>query len=498
MDTAARSAIILLADGARADVFERMLAAGELPEIERHVVARGGYRRATSTFTSTTIPAHLPFLTGRFAGSANVPGYRWFDRTAWKRGMPLGPWCFRSYNGPEARFVDSDIAPDAPTLFELTANSQNIFGAITRGLAKGNNLAAARKNRLWISAHFRHDYVTADDAAREVLVAAIDTPAPVRFAVLPGIDWNSHYDDPFGEGAYEAYRRADRTVGAVVRKLQRLKTYDETLIAVVSDHGHAPVNEHYDIAVKLEEDFGLKTAYHSMRAWRSGADAITAVSGNAMAHIYLRAARGGWRHRTARGGVDAIAPDLIGGLLKLPAIDIVVTRYGSGDLLIESRRGRARLREEDGGLVYNALASDPFGYGQLPERMSHEQALTLTADTEYPDALLQTAQIFRSDRTGDLVISAAPGYDLRDKYERPEHRSSHGALHAQHINVPLAISAPVAHGPMRTADVFSMVLEWLGLPEPANVDGVSRFTPQQLPTEPIRVERTAAAIASRD
>jgi arylsulfatase A-like enzyme len=479
MDVAARSAIILLADGARADVFERMLAAGELPEIERHVVARGGYRRATSTFTSTTIPAHLPFLTGRFAGSANVPGYRWFDRAAWKRGMPLGPWCFRSYNGPEARFVDSDIAPDAPTLFELTEHAQNIFGAITRGLSKGNDLAAARKNRLWLSAHFRHDYVSADEAAREVLVDALNTPAPVRFAVLPGIDWNSHYDDPFGDGAHEAYRRADRTVGAVARKLQRIGGYDETLIAVVSDHGHEPVNEHFDIAVKLEEDHGLRTAYHSMHAWRRGAEAVVAVSGNAMAHIYLRADRDGWTSRVARGGIDAIAPGLIERLLGEQAVDIIISRYGSGDLLIESARGRARLREEDGELVYNAFASDPFGYAELPERMSAEQALTLTAGSEYPDGLMQTAQIFRSARSGDLVVSAAPGYDLRDRYERPEHRSSHGALHAQHMNVPLAISAPVAHGPTRTADVFSMVLEWLGLPEPDGVDGSSRLVTDQ-------------------
>jgi hypothetical protein len=479
MDAAARSAIILLADGARADVFERMLAAGELPEIERHVVARGGYRRATSTFTSTTIPAHLPFLTGRFAGSANVPGYRWFDRTAWKRGLPLGPWCFRSYNGPESRYVDSDIAADAPTLFELAENAQNVFGAITRGLGKGNNLAAARKNRLWLSAHFRHDYVSADDAAREVLVGALETYAPVRFAVLPGIDWNSHYDDPFGEGAYEGYRRADRTVGAVARKLKRIGGYDETLIAVVSDHGHARVNEHFDIAVKLEEDHGLRTAYHSMHAWRRGAEAVAAVSGNAMAHIYLRGDRHSWAHRAARGGVDAIAPGLIERLIGEKAIDLVISRYGSGDLLIESERGRARLREDQGDLVYNAFASDPFGFKDLPERMTAEQALTLTANSEYPDALMQTAQIFRSVRTGDLVVSAAPGYDLRDRYERPEHRSSHGALHAQHMNVPLAISAPIAHGPARTADVFSMVLAWLGLPEPGGGDGRSRLVPDQ-------------------
>jgi hypothetical protein len=469
-----RSAIIILADGARADIFERMLAAGELPEIQRHVVGRGGYRRATSTFTSTTIPAHLPFLTGRFAGSANVPGYRWFDRSAHKPGLPLGPWCFRSYNGPESRSVDSDIAPGAHTLFELTDDSVNVFGAITRGLQSGANLAAARKNRLWLSAHFKHDYVTADDAAREVLVNSLDTPAAVRFAVMPGIDWNSHYDDPFGEGAYEAYRRVDRTVGAVARKLQRRGDYDSTLITIVSDHGHAPVNEHFDVAVEMEKQHGLKVAYHSMKAWRRGAQVISAVSGNAMAHLYVRGPQG-WKHQTARGGIDAVAPELIDWLVAEPAVDIVVSRYGSGDLLIESRRGRARLSEEDGQLAYEVFNSDPFGYGELPGVMSTEQALTLTADSEYPDGLLQTVQTFRSGRTGDLVISAAPGYDLREKYERPEHRSSHGALHAQHMNVPLAISEPIMQGPVRTADVFSMVTSWIGVADPAGVDGVSRL-----------------------
>jgi hypothetical protein len=215
-----------------------------------------------------------------------------------------------------------------------------------------------------------------------------------------------------------------------------------------------------------------------------------------MAHVYLRPPRGGWRERTARGGIDVIAPGLIDGLLAEPAVDILISRYGSGDLLIESARGRARLREQPGELIYQPFTSDPFGYAALPERMTHEQALTLSADSEYPDALLQTAQIFRSDRTGDLVVSAAPGFDLRDRYESPAHKSSHGALHAQHMNVPLAVSAPLAHGPMRTADVFSMVLEWLGIAEPAGVDGMSRLIPDGVPTEAITVQRNAAARAS--
>ena len=135
---------------------------------------------------------------------------------------------------------------------------------------------------------------------------------------MPGIDWNSHYDDPFGEGAYEAYRRVDRTVGDVARKLERLGRYDDTLIAVVSDHGHEPVSEHFDLGPRMEDELGLKVAYHSMSAWRCTPDAICAVSGNAMAHVYLNtvvpgadrmaARRAGRRHRSPLDANPTVDP----------------------------------------------------------------------------------------------------------------------------------------------------------------------------------------------
>lgn len=468
-----RSAIIVLADGARADVFERMLAAGELPAIDEHVVQRGGYARAASTFTTTTGPAHLPFLTGRFAGSANMPGYRWFDRTAHRRGLPTGPWCFRSYNGPESSlFQNDDIDASASTLFELAPGSLNIFGPITRGVEKGNNIAPLRKNLLWLHSHFLHDYARADDAAAELLVDTLDRPAPFRFVTFPGIDWNSHYDNPFGEGAYAAYRKVDRAIGQMARELQRLGRYESTLIGVVSDHGHCPVNEHFDVAVWLEQERGLRVAYHSLKALRPRAEAIAAVSGNAMAHLYFRG-DGGWRAPVTGEQIRGARPGLIEELLAKPAVDIIATREADGIIRIESRRGSATLSEHNGGVNYVAGESDPFGFGDLPAAMTHDEAFELTAASEYPDALTQVAQIFRSPRTGDVVISAAPGYDLRDRYERPEHRSSHGALHSQHMSVPLAVSAPLQDRPLRTVDVFSAVLEWLGLPEPAGIDGRS-------------------------
>ncbi len=41
--------------------------------------------------------------------------------------------------------------------------------------------------------------------------------------------------------------------------------------------------------------------------------------------------------------------------------------------------------------------------------------------------------------------------------------------------VPFAASAPLAEGPMRTADVFATVLDWLGREAPPGIDGVSRL-----------------------
>ena len=50
------------------------------------------------------------------------------------------------------------------------------------------------------------------------------------------------------------------------------------------------------------------------------------------------------------------------------------------------------------------------------------------------------------------------------------------------MTTPLAISAPVAEGPHRTADVFATVLDFLGKPLPGPIDGIlRRLTPLARP-----------------
>ena len=468
-----RSALVLLADGARADVFENLLAAGALPEIQRHVVERGSLRRATSTFTSTTGPAHLPLLTGCFAGTANMTGYRWFDRGAYRPGLPPGPWCLRSYTGPEALLMNRDIDPSVRTLFELTREAVNVFGVINRGVSPRNNLWRRRKIALWLHSHFRNDYDRADRATAAALLEAVAQDPEFAFVAFPGVDWNSHYISPFGPESEAAYRLVDRAVGAAAEALISAGRYESTLLVICSDHGHRPVKHHFDLPVLLEEERGVRVAYHTPRVRIRHPEAVACVSGNGMAHIYVVP-----RERpycfVDRDAVDAALPGVREWLIAQPAVDIVVTRHESG-LSVESRRGRALLSETQGRLRYQPLDGDPFGLPSLPEAMSFQEALDATADTEYPDCLLQVTQLFRSERCGDVVVSAAPDYDLRDRHEHPEHASGHGALYADHMNVPLAASAPLTEGPMRTADLFPTVLDWLQRPVPSPIDGVSRL-----------------------
>ena len=104
--------------------------------------------------------------------------------------------------------------------------------------------------------------------------------------------------------------------------------------------------------------------------------------------------------------------------------------------------------------------------------LSPEGCLSETLYSEYPDAPFQIAHLVSSPRAGDIILSARPGFDLRDKYEHPEHRGSHGSLHASHMRVPILTNVPLERRPVRTADVFPTALEILGCDIPGHIDGI--------------------------
>ena len=101
------------------------------------------------------------------------------------------------------------------------------------------------------------------------------------------------------------------------------------------------------------------------------------------------------------------------------------------------------------------------------------EARAATMESDYPDAVVQISHLAGASRSGEIILSASRGWDFRARYEPIPHVSSHGALHREHMLVPLLVNRPPARLPLRTADVMPSALRALGLDVPGGLDGES-------------------------
>lgn len=460
--------IVILADGARADVMREEMAAGNLPNISRHLAEGGASLPAVTSFPSTTGPAYLPFLTGCFPGTCNVPGIRWFDKPLYDGSLSFDR--YRSYVGLESFCMAGDMWPHIRTIFEIVPGSLSIFNPIARGAFGPRNVTRISRIWYWYYAHLTDRWAFADAAGLAKLKRLLGKRPPFVFCVLPGIDEYSHLSHPRHERTLERYRWLDTAVGEVVERLVGLGMWEDTALFLVSDHGLSATHTHFCVNTFLEER-GLPAFYYPLIFDKKGKLAANMVSGNGMTHIYFRN-RDGWARHTVREELERNAPGLAHDLIEQDAVDIVAMRNSEGGADVMSRRGEARIRLDASALHYEVKGSDPFGYPPLPEDLDPLQSLARTLDTDYPDAPFQIAHLLTAPRSGDMVISARPGYDLRLEYENPEHKGSHGSLHMSHMRVPLMTNAPLEGRPARTADVFPTALNLLGYGLPGHIDGL--------------------------
>ena len=463
------SVILLLADGARPDVLARAMDAGSLPALAQ-LRDEGSLTTVTTVFPSVTGPAYAPFLMGRYPGPVGLPGLRWFDRS---RETARGFGNSRSYVGSEMRHVDADLNALAPTLFELAGPSIGALSVICRGLRRGERVGrsvpfVARAARTHFTGNvagwLEIDRQIGAEVARRI---RRDRPRVV-FAALTGIDKSSHatgYDSP---PVHEAMRIVDETAATIRRDAERSGRWDSMHLWIASDHGHSPVTTHDDLATLLRS-WGHGTIAHPW-TFTGGRDAAVMVSGNAMAHIYLEL------DRTERPWWPSLAgrwEDLAGALLARPSVDLLVLPHSVDALEVRQHdRGTAIIAVHGQTLSYRPTTGDPLAIGPH-ESLSGEEAYDVTRDSDYPDALVQLARLAGAPRSGDMILSAARQWDFRSRHEPIPHVSSHGALHRDHMLVPLLTNRPLARVPRRSVDVMPSALVALGLDVPPGLDGTS-------------------------
>ena len=146
---------------------------------------------------------------------------------------------------------------------------------------------------------------------------------------------------------------------------------------------------------------------------------------------------------------------------------------GNGALVSHATRGTALVWHDERGYHHVRESGDPLLVGTNLSAATSEEAYAATIDTDYPDSVVQIAHLAASPRAGEIILSAARDWDLRGRYEPIPHLSSHGALHRDHMMVPLLVNRPIGGTPRRTVDVMPSALAALGRPIPPGLDGRS-------------------------
>ena len=463
------SVVILLADGARPDTLTAALDRGALPALSRLRDEGGGkLYTVTSCFPSVTGPAYAPFLMGRFPGPIGLPGLRWFDRS---HEACTYPDYTRSYVGYQIGAVDRDIDPNAPTIFELCDTSLGALNVISRGLAKRNRIGALSLRSAWRAArtHFAGNVAGWLDIDRDVadeVVRRVDEEKPqVVFAALTGVDKVSHARGHESPMVMDALAIVDDTAARIRADAERAQRWEDMSLWIVSDHGHSRVTQHEDL-VRVIEAEGYRTVSHP---WviRPGATVAVMVSGNAMAHVYLET-----RARRRFEGVNTRYNDLFDLLVARPSVDLMLLPKGER-VTIASKRGNASVWRNAMGYCYKRETGDPLGIEEDLADVSRDAAYSATIDTDYPDSIVQIVHLALAPRSGDIILSAARDWDFRARYEPIPHVSSHGALHREHMLVPLLLNRAPSRAPRRTVDVMPSALAAIGNRIPPGLDGES-------------------------
>jgi len=432
-ESLAPKVVVVIVDGLPADLLERTLP--DLPFLSSRLPFGG---RAVSCFPSTTGPAYYPLVAGCTPGRANVPGIRWFDRTAPTRTR-FPHRGLRSYVGPDVKKAPRDT--HARTLFAQHA------WPCSSPIAKDSprRCREASRDVVWSLAHFLHTWEACDRRTAWALGKALGRGREIVFAVFPAVDEFGHIYGIAGGRPRDALVAIDRMLEA------KLGDFDGELL-VSADHGLTDTHTHLDLRALVEERVGPTLAFPLVG--KPNPAAVVCESGNAMANVYLRGQRG-WRERPSISRCREVTAEL----LELEGIDSVAIRGPEpGTAELWTAEGAGEVGHSGAGLFQRGGAFGIAFAGATPR-----EALARSVGEEHPDAAFALTSLFASERTGDLLVSAKVGYDLRDRREWPEHHASHGGLHRSHTLVPVLSSAPLPERPLRTLDLFAHTLDLAGI-----------------------------------
>jgi len=436
-----RKLVLMVVDGMTPAAFERATESGRTPALS-FLASHGEYRQATSVFPSLTPVCLTSIATGAGPGVHHVPSLVWWNRQE-RRIVEYGS-SFPAIRaaGLTQSLLDTIInmnarhlSQDAVTIYEALDDAGLVAGAVNitcyRGrhryppIVPGLHRAAHGPRRFFFYGLFESDRSGARFSVRNRSAVDEYAAAVGRWLVtrdgfdflayyLSGYDYASHEGGPEGAEAEHALEQVDAAIGALFEAAGGPEEFLERYaVVLLSDHGQTAVER----AVRLQEPFADLV------------DEVVVAASNRAGQVYL----------LPDAHVDAA--ELARRLDGFAAVELTARR--EGDEVV------ARL---DGADV-------PV------DKLDH------------PDAAWRLRSALANPNAGELLVSAAEGWELTDLGGRHHvGGGSHGSLAAGDSLVPV-LTLGVRADIRGITDVAPAVLEHFGVPAPSSMEvqaGVGR------------------------
>src|SRR5262252_466297 len=387
--------VLVVVDGMTPSAFERAVESGRAPALS-FLAEHGNYRQVTSVFPSLTPVCLTSIATGAGPGVHHIPSLVWWSRQE-RRIVEYGSsFAALRKAGLSQSLVDTifnmnerHLSPAATTIYEALEDVGYVAGAVNitcyRGRHRylpnvpGLNRPVHGPCRFFFYCLFEADRTGAPFAARSRRAGSVDAYAAAvgRWLVtrdgfdfltyyLSGYDFASHAAGPHGEAADRALEQADAGIRALLDAAGGPHQFLERYaVVLLADHGQTSVAQ----AARLQEPFADLESE------------VVVTASNRAGQVYLLP------------GARTDAAELARRLDGFPAVD--VTLRLEGDDVVARRDG----------------ADGPV------EKLEH------------PDVAWRARSALANPNAGELLVSAAEGWELADLGGRHHAGGgSHGSL----------------------------------------------------------------------
>jgi hypothetical protein len=479
--------VLAVIDGCKPSMLERAIATGRAPALAA-ILERGVYvDDSVAAFPSVTPVCAASIATGVGPDRHHIPSMNWYSR-AERRYVEYGSSFGASRRFGIARQLTDTVynmnghhlSADVPTVFEALDDADVRTAGTTYLIYRGRHRHEVARDTVLARAAstlFRHPVMGPRELFYADIFASRRTPCRSQLGMpgvrdkhsgcvaeflvqedlfdflllsLPDNDTYSHKHGPHAQ--VDSIAEADRQLMRMMEAGGGVDAFlAEHAVIVAADHSHTTVES----VIRLHEAFEDYAVL--MPTAENAEDAEVAL---------CPAQRAAMVYGLVEEGRGALLPRIVATARAIPGVDLVMWRTSGGEAAIAA--GDRELRFTPGGDVADRRGERWSVDGDLGVLGARVEDGRIVAPA-YPDALARVWSALTTPTAGDVLLSAAPGYEFAD-WGGVAHvgGGSHGSLHATDS---LGVLAWCGTGPDRRdareewslRDIVPMIVEHFGV-----------------------------------